>query len=99
MKTYLILVSGDSYYKDRIKRFSCPLVTTDMHNYAGIVGNYRGENVGNIKDVRKKFEKMAAENESEIHSNTFDDGDGCYFQIISKAEFERKYTKLKNCLM
>ena len=94
MKTYAIIISGDSYYSNRIKRESCILLNDGMHNFVGLMGMYQSQFVGNIKDVKRHLKNMAEE--CDELETLWDDGKGfednlVYYKILSRAEIKRLY--------
>jgi hypothetical protein len=94
MKTYAIVVRGDSYYSTRIKRESCVILENEMHNYVGLLGMYPSQFVGSIKDVKKELRKMASDcDEAESiwpNGKGFEDN-LVYYEILSRSEIKRLY--------
>ena len=94
MKTYAIVVRGDSYYSNRIKRESCVILESKMHNYVGLMGMYPTQFVGDIKTVKNALRNMAEEyEEAELlwpNKKGFED-DLVYYEILSRSEIKRRY--------
>ena len=93
MKTYAIVIHGDSYYRNRIRRESYgALLSNDMHHTAGLVGMYEGQNTGNIHDLKNTMRQMAddAGSELELNGKYFEDS-LCFYEIKSRAQIKREY--------
>ena len=94
MKTYAIIVRGDSYYSNRIKRESAVILKTDMHDYVGLLGMYASQNIGNINQVKSLLRKYAEEiDEAEslwANEKGFEDN-LVYYEILSRTDIRKKY--------
>ena len=94
MKTYCIIVRGDSYYKNRIKNQSCVILNDGMHNFVGLFGMYKSQNVGSVLELKKRLKSIAEECD-ELES-LWPNGKGfednlIYYEIISRAEVKKLY--------
>jgi len=75
-ETFAIIVKGDSYYSNRIKRQSYRILKDEMHNVVGLFGNWDGDNVGTEDEIDNKMEALYEElGGSEFCCSEYEKGD------------------------